>query len=55
VRPRLEAGEQPRVRPSLVGEASVAMVVLLAAATLTNAAPPAQEDAPPSAEARSSR
>jgi copper transport protein len=55
VRPRLEAGEQPRIRPSLVGEAAVAIVVLLAAATLTNAAPPAEEDAPPGAEARSSR
>jgi putative copper export protein len=40
VRPRLEAGEQPHVRPSLVGEAFVALAVLLAAAVLTNAAPP---------------
>lgn len=43
VRPRLEAGEQPRVRPSLVGETCVAVAVLLAAAVLTNAAPPPVE------------
>jgi copper transport protein len=41
VRPRLEAGEQPRVRPSLVGESTAALAVLLAAAVLTNGAPPA--------------
>ncbi len=41
VRPRLEAGEQPRARPSLIGECTVALVVLLAAAVLTNGAPPA--------------
>jgi copper transport protein len=40
VRPRLEAGEQPRVRPSLIGESMVAIVVLLAAALLVNGAPP---------------
>ena len=40
VRPRLEAGEQPRVRPSLIGESTVAIVVLLAAAVLANGAPP---------------
>ena len=40
VRPRLEAGEQPRVRPSLVGESMVAIAVLLAAAVLANGAPP---------------
>jgi copper transport protein len=40
VRPRLEAGEQPPVRPSLVGESTVAIVVLLAAAVLANGAPP---------------
>jgi copper transport protein len=40
VRPRLEAGEQPRVRSSLVGESMVAVVVLLAAALLANGAPP---------------
>jgi copper transport protein len=40
VRPRLEAGENPRVRPSLVGEMGVALAVLLVAAALTNAAPP---------------
>ena len=40
VRPRLEAGEQPRVRPSLVGESMVAITVLLAAAVLANGAPP---------------
>lgn len=40
VRPRLEAGEQPNVRPSLVGESLAALAVLLAAAVLTNGAPP---------------
>ena len=40
VRPRLEAGGQPRVRASLVGESAVAVGVLLAAAVLTNVAPP---------------
>ena len=40
VRPRLEAGEQPRVRPSLIGESTVAIVVLLVAAILANGAPP---------------
>lgn len=46
VRPRLEAGGEPNVRPSLVGEAAVALTVLLAAAILTNVAPPPVEDAP---------
>jgi copper transport protein len=49
VRPRLEAGEQPRVRASLIGEASVAMAVLLAAAMLTNVAAPQEKRAPPAA------
>ena len=40
VRPRIEAGDQPRVRPSLVGETAVAVAVLLVAAALTNASPP---------------
>jgi putative copper export protein len=40
VRPRLEAGEQPPVRPSLIGESTVAFAVLLAAALLVNGAPP---------------
>jgi copper transport protein len=40
VRPRLEAGEQPPVRPSLIGESTVAIAVLLAAALLVNGAPP---------------
>jgi putative copper export protein len=53
VRPRLEAGQQPRVRPSLVGETFVALAVLLAAAMLTNATPPPVE--PGSTVARSSR
>jgi copper transport protein len=53
VRPRLEAGREPNVRPSLVGEAAVALTVLLAAAILTNAAPPPAE--PPAANARSAR
>jgi putative copper resistance protein D len=40
VRPKLEAGEDPHVRPSLVGESMVAVAVLLAVALLVNAAPP---------------
>jgi copper transport protein len=40
VRPRLVAGAGARVRPSLVGETVVALTVLLAAAVLTNVAPP---------------
>ena len=40
VRPRLEAGDEPDVGPSLAGEATVAFAVLLAAAILTNLAPP---------------
>ena len=54
VRPRLEAGEEPDVHPSLVGEAIVAFSVLLAAAILTNVAPP-PVDTPPSTTARSAR
>jgi copper transport protein len=46
VRPRLAAGREPAVRPSLVGEATVALVVLLAAAVLTNVAPPPVEEPP---------
>jgi len=46
VRPRLAAGREPAVRRSLVGEATVALVVLLAAAVLTNVAPPPVDDAP---------
>ena len=53
VRPRLEAGEQPRVRPSLVGETFVALAVLLAAAVLTNATPPVAKPGP--AASRSAR
>jgi len=53
IRPRLQAGEQPRVRPSLIGETVVALTVLLAAAVLTNATPPPVEPAP--TVARSSR
>jgi copper transport protein len=53
VRPRLAAGQQPNVRPSLLGETAVALTVLLAAAILTNAAPPPAE--PPAANARSGR
>jgi putative copper export protein len=50
VRPRLEAGEQPRVRPSLVGETFAALAVLLVAAVLTNATPPSEKPAPTSAQ-----
>jgi copper transport protein len=46
VRPRLEAGRQPRVRASLLGESAIAVGVLLAAAVLTNVAPPAEQPAP---------
>ena len=46
VRPRLNAGNEPAVRRSLVGEATVALVVLLAAAILTNVAPPPVDDSP---------
>jgi copper transport protein len=53
VRPRLAAGADPRVRPSLVGEAVVALVVLLAAAALTSAAPPPVEPVSPAASAPS--
>jgi copper transport protein len=40
VRPRLERGDELDIGPSLVGEATVAFAVLLAAAILTNLAPP---------------
>ena len=44
VRPRLERGEQPRgVGRSLLGESTVAIAVLLAAAVLVNGAPPPVE------------
>jgi copper transport protein len=43
VRPRLLAGGEPDLRRSLVGEASVALTVLLAAAILTNVGPPPVE------------
>lgn len=43
VRPRLERGDAPRgLRRSLIGEMSVALGVLLAAAILVNSAPPAR-------------
>ena len=45
VRPRLAAGREPDVGPSLVGEAAVAFAVLLAAAILTNVAPPPADSA----------
>jgi copper transport protein len=45
VRPRLEAGRPVRARPSLAGEAAVALAVLLVAAALTNASPPPPERA----------
>lgn len=47
VRPRLERGADPEIRPSLVGELVVAFVVLLVAAVLTNSAPPAVRDRTP--------
>jgi copper transport protein len=52
VRPRLEAGEEPDVHPSLVGEVIVAFSILLAAAILTNVAPPPM-DTEPTTSARS--
>jgi copper transport protein len=55
VRPLLERGERPRVRPSLRGEATVAVAVLLAAAALTNASPPKDEEPASSAAVRTSR
>jgi putative copper export protein len=55
VRPRLEAGVLPRVRPSLLGEATVAVTVLLAAAALTNASPPPEDEPASTASVRSSR
>jgi len=56
VRPRLEADEDLDVHPSLVGEAIVAFSVLLAAAILTNVAPPPVEStAPATAPTRSTR
>jgi len=46
VRPRLERDDAPRgLRRSLIGESTVAIVVLLAAAILVNARPPAVEPA----------
>ena len=54
VRPWLVAGRDPNVRPSLVGEAVVAFAVLLAAAILTNVAPPPVDDTP-ATTARSAR
>ncbi len=49
VRPRLEAGAEPRVRPSLAGEALVALAVLLAAAALSNGSPPPVDSSAPAA------
>jgi copper transport protein len=48
VRPRLERGDAPRgLRRSLLGEMSIAMGVLLAAAILVNSAPPPRPAAGP--------
>jgi copper transport protein len=47
VRPRLEAGDDVDVGPSLIGETTVAFAVLLAAAMLTNVAPPPVDNTPP--------
>jgi copper transport protein len=49
VRPRLEAGGDPRVRPSLIGEMVVAFVALLVAAVLTNSSPPPVREHAPTA------
>lgn len=54
VRPRLAAGRDIDVGPSLAGEATVAFAVLLAAAILTNIAPPPPTESPATA-ARSVR
>lgn len=54
VRPRLERGETPSlVRRSLLGESTVAIAVLLVAAALVNAQPPAVEPAGGAASATS--
>ena len=53
IRPHLERGDEPDVGPSLAGEATVAFAVLLAAAILTNLAPP-PIDAGPSSTAPTS-
>jgi copper transport protein len=46
VRPRLERGDAPRgLRRSLIGESTVAILVLLVAAVLVNARPPAVQPA----------
>jgi copper transport protein len=58
VRPRLARGDEPDVGPSLAGEATVAFAVLLAAAILTNLAPPPVDAGPSStapATARTTR
>ena len=49
VRPRIVAGHDPRVRPSLVGETALAVIVLLVAAALTNASPPPSSTEPSAA------
>jgi hypothetical protein len=48
VRPRLARGDEPDVGPSLAAEATVAFAVLLAAAILTNLAPPPIDAGPAS-------
>jgi copper transport protein len=48
-RPLLAAGDEPGVRESLLGETTVALAVLLAAAVLTNLSPPPGEPASPAA------
>jgi copper transport protein len=55
VRPRLEAGGEPDAGPSLAGEATVAFAVLLAAAILTNLAPPPIDAGPTSTAPTSAR
>jgi putative copper export protein len=44
-----EASDEPGVRQSLLGETTVAIAVLLAAAVLTNLSPPPDEPASPAA------
>ncbi len=55
VRPRLEAGQNPRVRGSLLAESGVALAVLLVAAMLTNGSPPPADTGSPATAVRPDR